>query len=225
MVILSLSGNYTKTSSDEDRFYIVGDTGLEIINKQSGLSVGFLAFSGGFTSVWAEDDGFVFLGSSSGLYSFPKPANFGLGYDFSNQLAYDSRSEDLLSEDIFAVDGITRDYLVVASASGVDVFIKGSGHFQGTALFPVTSLKVVSNGDIIYGGNFGIAFKDSPINAGWTTPDNLVVEPVLPSSSVTDLDAEFNDGELFVAVTTISGVLLTNKKTPFAISPIIKLFI
>ena len=76
MVVLGLSGSYIAASSDETHFYIVGDSGLDIINKFSQVSEGFAAFPSGFNDVWAEDNLFVYMASDSGLHFLEKPVTF-----------------------------------------------------------------------------------------------------------------------------------------------------
>jgi len=226
MVSLSLSGNYNRVSADSTHFYLVGDTGLDIINRHSGLAEGFVSFSGGFSSVWAEDDLFVYLGHSvSGLYFLEKPDQFRVGQNLTSELARDYRNNAFQSLNILAIGGIDKDYFAIGTASGVELVTSPSGIFYSNSLPGVQTVSINSSTlDLYYGGYFGLAFKRGPISANWMGPDEQMQAPFLPHTTVYDTDVLVESGDALIGVATQSGIVLIRQRDPIIFSPTTKLF-
>jgi hypothetical protein len=223
MVLLSLSGNYTRISSDDSHFYIIGDSGLDIINKDSRRSEGFVTFAGGFNDVWAGDSAFLYLAADDGLYFLEKPQLFKLGEDLTDTLAKDGRTDLLQSAEVISIAGLDRDNIVLGTISGVEV-LNEEGVHHSNQFSPVTSVAFTSSFDIFYGGSFGLAFKKGPIITNWSLADNHIVFPFIPNNDVKDLDVSSKEEDHVVGVATASGVVLIQQRDPLFLSPTTKFF-
>lgn len=225
MVVLSTSGSFTSISSDRNFFYICGSNSMEIIDKKSQISRGFVSRLGGFSCIWAEDISFIYLGTEdNGLYLVEKVEDISVSENITPKLFRDSISNDLQSQSIKCINGLDSSYYAIGTSSGIEVFTE-LGHFYSSSLSPVTTLKVTPDKDIFYGGPFGLAVKKEP-TSNWTSPEDLLVTPFLPDNNVKDIDVSITEeAETSVAVSTGNGVLFFIKREPVKFSSRIKMFV
>jgi len=227
MINLSLQGDYTKVSSDRTHFYFVGDTGLNIVNRKTHSSEGFISFSGGFSSVWAKDDIFVYLGSpTSGLYFFEKPVIFKAGQDLTSKLAKDHRSTQLQSLNILSINGLNRNYFAVGTDVGVELITTPSGIFYSNFYTDVECVTIhPETFDLYYGGAFGLAFKRGIVTSNWSSSDEIMQSPFLPDTHVQDVDLIVEGNDTMVGAATYNGVVFIRQRDPIIFSPTTKLYV
>ena len=223
MVELSLSGSFTAVDSDSSHFYIVGDSGLDIINKVTQRSEGFVTFSSGFNDVWAGDEVFVYIAADTGLYFLAKPDVFSLGEDLTDQLFIDSRTNLFQDSEVLKVTGLNREYILIGTISGVELLVE-TNVFHSNEFNPIDAVEITDSGDLYYGGSFGLAFKSGPVSANWSSEQHIV-SPFIPNNQVNAIDTIKNDvSDITVGVATASGVVLFQQRNPLAISPTTKFF-
>ena len=225
MGLLTLSGSYTKTFSDDEVFYFVSPFRVDIYSKTQYYPVATISGNLGFTDGWAED-AFIFLGTSGGLYSVEKPSSWGVSEDLSYKLVYEKNiSEALSSESITCIAGIDVNMFVVGTVSGVDVVENKSNVYSSLSVSPVEAACLTEELDLYYGGGFGLAIKNAPISSSWGSPDFLLEYPFLPHTEVNDIESVTVSGDTLVGVATTSGMILIQARDPVFLSPTIKLFV
>lgn len=224
MIQTTLTGTFSTVSSDSTHFYIAGSDGVEIVNKTTGASGGYLLISGGVNDLWTGDISFVYLGTNHGLYRLEKPGNYLPDVDLTDRVSRDNRSDHFLSQEVISVDGSDRGNLLIGTSSGIE-YLNALGVFHSDEYYPVNAVKIASSDYIFYGGEFGLARKDTPISANWTDPEYLVDYPFLSSSVVNEIDSIITEeGEMLVGVATSSGITIINNKEIFTVSPTTRLF-
>jgi hypothetical protein len=211
VLFTSLSGQYDKVDSDSDYYYVIGTSGMVIVDQNTNIERGYLPFSGGFNAVWAKASSAVYLGADSGMYRFIKPPTLS-GQDVSSYLGLHRTTPELNSNEVLAIDGLDNNNIIVGTSSGVTYF-KDNSVFKDNSYYPVSSVKLLEEGPTLYyGGSFGIASIEAP-TSDWTSSDidYLLTDsstPGLHSNEVTDIDAIKASGIRLVAISTNSGVTI-----------------
>ena len=223
MIILSLSGS-NSVVSDLDSFYFIGPDGLEFVDKRTSKSYGYVSFSGGFISAFAQDISFVYLGTSAGLYAVEKPVDRYFDQDLSSRVHKETRSSWLDSENIYSIHGIDRNYLVLGTDAGIEIIHRDYWHLKSITYNPVKAVHRTVKGDIFYGGAFGLAVKQAPITVDWVDPDRILTFPFLPDSNVNDIDSITENNDTTVGIATNDGIMLIQQRVPLTVSPTAKFF-
>ena len=148
MEIVSLSGTFSVVESDENYFYIGGDSGVVFIRKSDSQEVAYATVESGVNAIWIGDSGFVYLGTGvSGVYRLPKYEYITSGSDISSELVPYLSSPDILDDTVLAIDALHQSYMAIGTVSGINV-ISGSINYSSSFLINVRAIKVSDVGEI-----------------------------------------------------------------------------
>lgn len=224
MIIITLSGHFHSTDADRDNFYFLSFDELRRYTKDASRPLGFARKVGSdFTDIWARDEGWIFVTSSGGVYTMPKPPE--INENFSDTLTLDSSITGGLDSSVcLCVDGLNRNLIAVGTISGVNVILNGETVFNSQTLSPVVAVKFVETGDLLYGGSFGLAKKVGPFESNWTNPDFVAGLDLLPNINVNAIDVVRLEEENTIAVATNDGIAIVSERDPLFLSPTLHFF-
>jgi hypothetical protein len=215
--IASISGAFYSTAADDQFFYVVGTSGMVVLDRDTSDEIAYLPATSGYSDVWTDEGTpFVFLATSgNGLHRVVKDPSWS--GDISSYAYQYMTSPALQSDVVLSVHGLNADELVIGTDVGVQ-YIQGNSIFSSTDLAPVTSVKLVESEHVYYAGSFGIAKKEGPVNSDWVYDDLLFLldnttVPALTVLPVNDFDVVQTDDETVLAIATPSGVTVIREKS------------
>ena len=228
--VISVSGNFFKTDSDREFYYVVGENGLVIFEKSRNIEVAYATLSGGFTDVWTDDRSpFVFLSTSgAGVYRLEKSST--ISGNVTSNLSVHISTPELVTDEVLSISGFSGSHLLLGTISGVE-FVTPSGIFTSEDLKPVTSVSLLDPDSVYYAGNFGFGKKNGPISSDWEQADLLffldtLTVPALTALPITDIDVIRSGDEITLAIASVSGITIIREKSEQLIrsSSVLQLF-
>lgn len=225
--VSSISGNFYDIDKDSNFYYIVGTSGLVVLNPNM-EEIGYVNKSGGFSCVsTAEEASFIYLGhSGEGLYKLSK-GYIGSYNNLIGYLALDKHTPDLYSDIVLSLDVLTNDFLAVGTTSGIQLIEKpnivGSVYAK-----PVISINIADNKTLYYGTPSGVHIKRYTGNvSNWTLPDYTLTTgsvPPITNNYIYELDSISSSGSNILGIATNSGVSIIEESLDFISSSYMHLF-
>lgn len=212
MELSLLPGNYFDAVADELNYYLVGSSGVLVIEIATLEQKSYLEGTN-FTCVWTNEvTPFIYLGTTnSGVLQLLKPVPEG---DLAGK-AYKVLSEpSLINNNVLALHGQDKDNYIVGTATGVSVCTPQTVASSST-LSPVLSVVLTERLDAYYSGQFGVYGKKGPVIASWGVADvvfDLGSTPALNAVPVTDLDVTYQEDDPVIAAATPSGVVIYRQR-------------
>lgn len=216
--------------------YVVTEGGLDIIDLNNNLNVGYIIYSGGFTDISLNRNissgNQVLLGTTnSGVLQFTVPETYNLlSRDLTNSLyqKYNTSSGTLTSNYVNCIHQSEMGDIIIGTTSGIDYFtpsgIRYYTNYSGSV--GTTACFVSNSGDIYYSPtNSGLYVKSGTIVSNWTTPDYMVVLsgtgvnpfPLL-SNYINDVSVTTESDGNTVFIATLSGLLVYKEESDLNLS-------
>lgn len=208
--IVSLSGTFSSTDSDEDFFYVGGPQGIVVIRKSDQRELAFGTVSG-VNDIWAGHPSFVYLATTSGIRTFIK-SNSWDDTDLSSNIANFATPAELPAANVLSIDGNSSGLILAGTASGISLFDEKQ-QFDSTELSEVSSVKVTESGTLFYGGSFGLASRYTTVTGSGFVADYVLDGSTIPPvGEVLDIDVVTNNSQNTVALGTPNGVIIIKEE-------------
>ncbi len=214
--------NYVKQVwTDENYVYAATLVGLDIIDIESEQKYAQLTCSGGFTTVWSNDDK-VYLGTTeNGIKYINKTCISGSIFAPTELYSYltDYVEQSLTSDKIRYIHG-NNGFLMCCTAVGVDVIKKEPhGYRSYTTISGARKCFMTSTGKCYYSTCSGTSWELNRVNVSltdWVTPSHVYGDPLIASNEITDMfvtEGTASDGvSNTLMVATSSGVFIISEE-------------
>lgn len=231
MFITSISGNFSRITSDDENYYLISSSGLVVINKLSEREVGYGNTSYSFTDIWTTSgvEKLYIATSGNGLMSLIKSngVDGDIALDIHQEVTYPEISSDI----VHSVHGNTFGNVLIGTSSGVDILSSGNV-YTSTDLKPVNGTFLLESNKLFYYGEFGLAgYTQSNINNSWVEDDlDFILDetsvPALYNLPIKAIDATEDDDYIALSVASSGAVQLINyrKVSTISTSSVIQLF-
>jgi hypothetical protein len=222
---LSTSSKIRSAVSNKANLYVITEGGLDIVDLNTYTNVGYVNYSGGFTTIdfynTQKVEFGVLLGTTnSGACEFLFPTNYSTeSRDLTSLLKTKFKSDSLLYDlQSDKVNCISRNYFnefVIGTESGIDYYSRSGVHYYhnyGNNI-ETNCCYITDSGDVYYSPtNSGLYVKYGPIIANWDSVDYIISLTGIPSfniltDKINSIDVKTISGENYVYLATQSGLL------------------
>jgi len=188
--------------TDENYVYAAINVGLDIIDITTESKIGYIEYTTGFSTVWANDDK-VFLGTTSGINYINKTCISGVPLvqeDLSDCLINYSNPYGITNDNIRYIHGNDDTLMMCCTSVGVDVY--WGDYRSSTTISGARKCFMTSTGKFYYTVDKGNEWELNRVGSekwDWTTPDYSYVT----GSGILEVGVSIND--IFVTEATASG--------------------
>lgn len=207
------SSNIRDVQHSPTELYCITEAGLDIIDSNSLLNVGYITYTDGFSCLnvsplYSVRSGVLLGTTNSGVLEFSIPSS-GYSIDSRNlnsllKVKYNTQSQSITSNNIQCVHKSEVGGTVFGTLSGIDHYTARGAHWKHTFAsgIGVTACRISDYGDVYYSPTgSGLYVKYGPITADWSVPDYIISISGTGSNPFPLLTGKIND----IKLTSISG--------------------
>jgi hypothetical protein len=211
--------------TDSTYVYAATSDGLNIVELASELAYAHVTYSGGFNSVWADDNNVYLATPASGVKYIEKTCisgNIVSPYELITCLKDYLNEPDILSDQVKYIHG-SGSHMIMSTASGIN-YRGADPYYQRAEGYTKFARKVfiTPSGKMYYvtwdGSTWKVNVKNAD-NQNWTTPDKVYeAGTFLINAGVDILDIFVTEGTSYtgldntIFIATTSGIFLIDEE-------------